>query len=89
MAYIGARLMDKYYYYYIIIIIIIILFIIIIIIIIILLLLLLLLLLSPSDTVVKAFAHGAMGRRIDPLWWTHWAISRYVVCAILSVGWCI
>ena len=44
--------------------------------------------------------HGAMGRRIDPSWWTHWAISRYlpvlhdwctkaVECAILSVGWCI
>ena len=25
---------------------------------------------------VRAFAHGAMGRRIDPSWWTHWAISR-------------
>ena len=21
--------------------------------------------------VVRAFAHGAMGRRIDPSWWTH------------------
>ena len=50
--------------------------------------------------VVRAFAHGAMGCRIDPLWWTHWAISRSsqcsttgvtkaVVCVILSVGWCI
>ena len=40
----------------------------------------------------------AMGRRIDPSWWTHWAISRSsqcsttgvrkaVVCVILSVGW--
>ena len=40
--------------------------------------------------------HGAMGRRIDPSWWTHWAISRSsqcpttgvtktVVCVILSV----
>ena len=42
---------------------------------------------------VRAFAHGAMGRRIDPSWWTHWAISRSttgvpkaVVRAILSVG---
>ena len=37
---------------------------------------------------------------IDPSWWTHWAISRSsqcsmtgvtkaVVCAILSLGWCI
>ena len=25
---------------------------------------------------VRAYAHGAMGRRIDPSWWTHWAISR-------------
>ena len=48
-----------------------------------------------------AFAHGAMGRRIVPSWgWTHWAISRSsqcstngvtkaVICAIMSVGWCI
>ena len=21
--------------------------------------------------VVRVFAHGAMGRRIDPSWWTH------------------
>ena len=49
---------------------------------------------------LRAFAHCAMGRRIDPLWWTNWAISRFsqcsttgvtkaVVCANLSVGWCI
>ena len=49
---------------------------------------------------VRAFAHGAMGRRIDPSWWTHEAISRSsqcsttgvtkaMACAILSVGWCI
>ena len=25
---------------------------------------------------VRAFAHDAMGRRIDPSWWTHWAISH-------------
>ena len=48
-------------------------------------------------SVVRAFAHGAMGRRIDPSWWTHWAIScssqcsttgvtKTVVCVILSVG---
>ena len=41
-----------------------------------------------------------MGRRVDPSWWTHWAIfrsSQYsttgitkaVACAILSVEWCI
>ena len=65
--------------------------------------------LSTSDTMtrgarcssaVRAFAHGAMGCRIDPSWWTHGAISRSskcsmtgvtkaVVCVILSVGWCI
>ena len=49
---------------------------------------------------VKAFAHGAMGHRIDPSWWTHLATSRSsqcstsgvtkaVVSVILSVGWCI
>ena len=49
---------------------------------------------------VKVFAHGAMGRRIDPSSWTHEAIShpsqcsmtgvtKAVACAILSVGWCI
>ena len=25
-------------------------------------------------SVVRAFAHGAMGRRIDPSWWTHCAL---------------
>ena len=46
---------------------------------------------------VIALAHGTMGRRIDPSWWTHWAIScssqcpttgvtKTVVCIILSVG---
>ena len=46
-----------------------------------------------------SFAHGAMDGRIDPSWWAHWTISRSshcsttgvtkaVVCAILSVGWC-
>ena len=46
---------------------------------------------------VRAFAHGAMDHRIDPLLWTHWAISRSnqcpktgvtkaVLCVILSVG---
>ena len=52
------------------------------------------------SSVVRAFARGAMGRPIDPSWWTHWAISRSsqcsttgvpnaVVCVILSVGWSI
>ena len=46
--------------------------------------------------VVTEFTHGAMGRRIDPSWWPHCAISRSnqcsttgltkaVVCVILSV----
>ena len=44
---------------------------------------------------VRAFAHGAMGRQIDPSWWTHCATSRSsqssttgvtkaMVCVILS-----
>ena len=53
---------------------------------------------STCISVVRAFAHGAMGRRIVPSWRTHWAISRSiqfsttdvrkdVVCLILYVGW--
>ena len=49
---------------------------------------------------VSAFAHGAMGHRIDPSWSGPTAIScssqcsttgviKAVVCPILSVGWCI
>ena len=45
---------------------------------------------------VRTFAHGSMGRRIIPLRWNHWDISRSsqcrrtgvtkaVVCVILSV----
>ena len=26
---------------------------------------------DPLSSVVRAFAHGAMGRRIDPSWGTH------------------
>ena len=50
---------------------------------------------------VRAFAHGAMGRRIDPSWggpielflvparcFTT-GVTKAVVCANLSVGWCI
>ena len=47
------------------------------------------------SSVVIVFAHDAMGRRIDPSWWTHSAIScssqcsmtgasTAVVCVILS-----
>ena len=32
---------------------------------------------ARCSSVVRAFVHGAMGRRIDPSWWTHWAISRF------------
>ena len=35
---------------------------------------------------VRVFAHGAMGRRIDPSWT---GVTKAVVCVILSVGWCI
>ena len=50
---------------------------------------------------VRAFAHGAMGRRIDPSWGgpielflvpasaPQLAITKAVVCTILPVGWCI
>ena len=46
---------------------------------------------------VRAFAHGAMGRRIDPSWGgpielflvsATTVVTNAVVCAILSVGWC-
>ena len=49
---------------------------------------------------VRAFAHGAMGRRIDPSWGESIelfpvpasaprCVTKAVVCVILSVGWCI
>ena len=52
---------------------------------------------TRCSSVVRALAHGAMRHRIDPSWWTHWAISRSghcpttsitkaVVCVSLSVG---
>ena len=52
---------------------------------------------TRCSSVVRAFAHGAMDRRIDPSWLIHGAISRSsqcsttgatkaVVCTILSVG---
>ena len=43
---------------------------------------------------VSAFAHGAMGHRIDPSWaiscssqCSTTSVTKTVVCAILSVGW--
>ena len=53
------------------------------------------------STVVRAFAHGAMGCRIDPSWsgpidffsrssqCSTTGVTKVVVCPILSVGWCI
>ena len=51
---------------------------------------------ASCSSVVRAYAHGAMGRQIDPSWLTHWAIShsgqcvttgetKANVCIILSV----
>ena len=52
---------------------------------------------ARCSSVVRAFAHGAMGRRIDPSWWTisrpsqcySTGVTKAVVCVILSVGRCI
>ena len=50
------------------------------------------------SSVVRAFAHGAMGRQIDPSWsgpidyfsqCSMTGVTKAVVCVILSVGWCI
>ena len=46
---------------------------------------------ARCSSVVRAFAHGAMGRRIDPSWdrsfmgWNHWAISRPSQCPTTGV----
>ena len=40
------------------------------------------------SSVVRAFAHGEVGRRIDPSCSTT-GVTKAVVCVILSVGWCI
>ena len=48
----------------------------------------------------RAFAHGAMGHRIDPSWGgpielflvpasVTTGVTKAVVCVIMSVGWCI
>ena len=50
-----------------------------------------------GSSVVRAFAHGTMDRRINPLWWSyfsfqpviHEGVTKAVVCTVLSVGWCI
>ena len=52
---------------------------------------------ARCSAVIRALAYGVLGRRIDPSWWTHWAISpssqcsttgltKAMVCVILSVG---
>ena len=48
---------------------------------------------------VRAFAHGVMGRQIDPSWGgpielflvpaSVTGVTKAVVCAILSVAWCL
>ena len=41
---------------------------------------------------VRVFAHGAMGHRINPSWWTlelffvSASVTKAVVCVILSMG---
>ena len=40
---------------------------------------------ARCSSVVRVFAHGAMGRRIDPSWWTHWAISHSRQCSTTGV----
>ena len=42
---------------------------------------------ARCSSVVRAFAHGAMDRRIDPSWWTHWAISRSSQCTMFASTW--
>ena len=53
---------------------------------------------ARCSSVVRAFAHGAMGRRIDPslgepielfLVPATTGVPKAEVCATLSVGWCI
>ena len=39
---------------------------------------------ARSSSVVRAFAHGVMGQRIDPSWWTLDWFNKG--CGILSVG---
>ena len=50
---------------------------------------------ARCSSVVRAFADGVMGRRVDPSWGgpielflVPASATKAVVCAILSVGWC-
>ena len=40
---------------------------------------------AKCSSVVRAFAHGTMDRRIDPSWWTHWAISCSSQCSMTDI----
>ena len=40
---------------------------------------------ARCSSVVRVFAHGAMGCRIDPSWWIHWAISLSSQCSMTGV----
>ena len=40
---------------------------------------------ARCSSVVRAFTHGTMGCRIDPSWWTHWAICRSSQCSTTGV----
>ena len=55
---------------------------------------------TNQQEMVKSFAQGMMDYLIDPSWWTHSAIShssqcsttgvtKDMVCAVMSMGWCI
>ena len=37
------------------------------------------------SSVVRTFANGAMGHRVDPSWWTNRAISHSSQCSMTSV----
>ena len=43
---------------------------------------------ARCSSVVRAFAHGAMGHRIDPSWGGPIELFLVPASAILSLGWC-
>ena len=40
---------------------------------------------ARCSSVVRAFAHGVLGRGIDPSWWTHRAVSHSSQCSTTGV----
>ena len=40
---------------------------------------------ARCSSMVRVFAHDVMDRRIDPSWWTHWAISLSSQCPTTSL----